>query len=155
MEAQAMLLYLFIVCSSCNWKFVIRLVDGGCPFANGLNGLNGLAHLVTWITEFPHTGLTHGTWWVASGKICPVIISFMCWPSSSLTPLRGQPTTRFDPGTAGNSLVRHQWPTTPALKRTKLFYSYICIWELFRRAEVHIVTRWNVIDIQKSHIYFG
>jgi hypothetical protein len=58
MEAQAVFLYLFIVCSSCKWKFVIclfvdekqtdviHLQTDGLKGLNKLNRLNGLWHLV-------------------------------------------------------------------------------------------------------------
>ncbi len=53
MEAQAISLNLFTVCSSCKWKvvdgpFVDEETNGSYSFANGLNGLNrpnGLANL--------------------------------------------------------------------------------------------------------------
>jgi hypothetical protein len=45
MEAWAIILYLFTVCSSCKPKFVVcpfvdEETNGSYPFANGLNGLN-------------------------------------------------------------------------------------------------------------------
>ncbi len=50
MEARAIFLYPFTVCSSCKWKFVIcpfvyEETNGSYLFSNGLNSLNGLAHL--------------------------------------------------------------------------------------------------------------
>ncbi len=47
MEAQAIFLNLFTVCSSCKWKIIIcpfvdKEIKGSYLFANGINGLNRL-----------------------------------------------------------------------------------------------------------------
>jgi hypothetical protein len=53
MEAQAIFLNPFTVCSSCNWKFVIcpfvdKEINGSYPFSNRLNGLSHLWLYRSW-----------------------------------------------------------------------------------------------------------